>query len=169
MSLHLLTAQTAQYFSLLFTIPWDLLFSPCQHEARAGGRTRWEADTARLAPGTGQYLVSMWSQRFDSCRGFMAAQTRKIPQSPPKKTPKRQIVLTAFLVPNVRNITALSYSYDFTLRYWKNPHILVETSWKVLLKVLSRLSGDTNHHLHHPIAFLILVFSPGCFWGLGAS
>jgi len=45
--------------------------------------------------------------------GFYVCSNNKNPSNFRQKNPKRQIVLTVFLVPNDKNIPALSHSYNF--------------------------------------------------------
>lgn len=82
-----------------------------------------------------------------------------------KKKWSRLTVLTGFLVPNIQDV---SQSSGFTLRYWQNHALLEAIEW-TYWKVLSRLLGSANHHLHHPIAVMEWFISPGRRRGVGAS
>lgn len=141
MSLHLLTAQIAQYFCRLSTVPRAHPFS------RASWMRGQEVGGGGMQPRHGSLrgpLISRPDTPVSSARGsgWALREVNVLPivgflcplkqqkslnhpptHPPPKKkpTPKRQIVLTAFLVPNDKNVQALSYSYGFTIRHWKNP------------------------------------------------
>lgn len=177
MSLHLLTAQIAQDFCLLFTLPWDHPFPP--------GNTIWGQEFGhirrQLMPAPGSLTCPAWHTSVTGqCGvshevnilpilgfwGFLSAQPPF--QEKEKNNQKRQIILQSDTKYQEHAGFSPQLWFHFKVLKIKNI-ILYRHPEKCYWKVLSRLSENTGHHLEHPIGFLTFVFSIGCCWVFGAS
>lgn len=104
--------------------------SPWQHNVRAGDGTGGSCSSREphlpylkhQCPLHRALWGLTWSQHFSICRLFFVCSTPlpKTQKKPKTKTQSKETdYFAVLLIPNIKNVQVFSYSYDFTLRYWR--------------------------------------------------
>lgn len=177
MSIHLLTAQIVEYFCLLFTLPRDHPFPP--------GNMMWGQEVGHIRRQLQQGLLQGAPPALpDTLASQGSVGSHILPildffvcSTPLPKRGKKKITIQRGKLFHSLSGTKYQELTGFSLQLWFHFKVLKKKKNIILYrhiersywKVLSRLSGNTSHHVKHPIGFLTLAFSIGCCWVFGAS